>query len=106
MNYKLSHKAKIRAILEKLGYKYYVFEEDSSLGVIKGRYMINEKYRPSTGKHMFPLDTSKDVVWAICAMVSEKIPHFIDLVYPFPSEQWGIIDKIYEFYFLNEQNQN
>lgn len=96
---RISPKTKVRRILEKLGYEYTVIERDTKLGLYKFRYMINNSGSIHKTFRIMELEPNKEVVWAICAMCSDQIPGFIDLVYPFPFSQFKIIDTIYSFYY-------
>ena len=96
---RISPKTKVRMILEKLGYEYTVIEKDTKLGKYKFRYMISKSRQPNKTFRVLELEPNKEVVWAICALCSDQIPGFIDLVYPFPFTQFNMIDAIYNFYY-------
>ena len=96
----LSPKAKIKKILEKLGYVYVVSKyidgrgDDVTIRSMKHPKMYDFKE--------LPLEDSKDIAWIICHLASEKIPDFIDYVYPFPADHYKLIDRIYNHLHKDE----
>lgn len=90
-------KVKVRHILEKFGYEYSLVDFDGKTE----RMLLTTNQKVPLQFRSLKMEPDHKTIWAIMYLTSQKVPDFIDYVYPFPHSYDKILDTIYDLYKKN-----